>query len=215
MMDSFFSNRAGNNLHRSGAAVAPNAGADSGHSACGRPGKVTHSMRKGALCAQGLAEAPGGVQHHFHDALHMPVGRFQRDDTHAGTAGYRGPDLVSVQLLTLALTALKDIGCQGLNNGFLPKIESEGLHLTDSLPWRSRTNVQVPLLQVPEVDVRKVRTKMGLSQSEFLQQSSDCRRQRYATGRQGRSRPDAPTRVLLAVIAKHPEAVEDVLRRAS
>ena len=28
---------------------------------------------------------------------------------------------------------------------------------------------------------------------------------------QGRSRPDAPTRVLLAVITKHPEAVEDVL----
>jgi hypothetical protein len=32
---------------------------------------------------------------------------------------------------------------------------------------------------------------------------------------QGRSRPDAPTRVLLAVIARHPEAVEDVLRAAS
>jgi len=32
---------------------------------------------------------------------------------------------------------------------------------------------------------------------------------------QGRSRPDAATRVLLAVIAKHPEAVEDVLRKAS
>ncbi len=32
---------------------------------------------------------------------------------------------------------------------------------------------------------------------------------------QGRTRPDAPTRVLLAVIAKHPEAVEDVLRTAS
>jgi putative transcriptional regulator len=32
---------------------------------------------------------------------------------------------------------------------------------------------------------------------------------------QGRSRPDTPKRVLLAVIARHPEAVEDVLRRAS
>jgi hypothetical protein len=32
---------------------------------------------------------------------------------------------------------------------------------------------------------------------------------------QGRTHPDAPTRVLLAVIAKHPEAVEDVLRKAS
>ena len=32
---------------------------------------------------------------------------------------------------------------------------------------------------------------------------------------QGRARPDAPTRVLLAVIAKHPEAVEEVLSEAS
>ena len=32
---------------------------------------------------------------------------------------------------------------------------------------------------------------------------------------QGRSHPDTPTRVLLAVIARHPEAVEDVLRAAS
>jgi DNA-binding transcriptional regulator YiaG len=32
---------------------------------------------------------------------------------------------------------------------------------------------------------------------------------------QGRARPDAPTRVLLAVIAKHPEAVEDVVRKAN
>jgi putative transcriptional regulator len=32
---------------------------------------------------------------------------------------------------------------------------------------------------------------------------------------QGRAHPDAPTRVLLAVIAKYPEAVEDVLRKAS
>jgi len=32
---------------------------------------------------------------------------------------------------------------------------------------------------------------------------------------QGRTRPDGPARVLLAVIARHPEAVEDALRIAS
>ena len=32
---------------------------------------------------------------------------------------------------------------------------------------------------------------------------------------QGRSRPHVPTRVLLVVIAKHPDPVEDVLRTAS
>jgi putative transcriptional regulator len=75
-------------------------------------------------------------------------------------------------------------------------------------------NVRVTLVHVPEVDVRKVRTKMGLSQAQFATKFGFP----PATLRnweQGRSRPDAPTRVLLAVIAKHPEAVEDVLRKAS
>jgi len=52
---------------------------------------------------------------------------------------------------------------------------------------------------------------MGLSQAQFATKFGFP----PATLRnweQGRARPDAPTRVLLAVIAKHPEAVEDVLR---
>jgi len=69
---------------------------------------------------------------------------------------------------------------------------------------------QVTLVHVPEVNVREVRTRMGLSQAQFATKFGFP----PATLRnweQGRSRPDAPTRVLLAVIAKHPEAVEDVL----
>ena len=64
-------------------------------------------------------------------------------------------------------------------------------------------NVRVTLVHVPEADVRKVRTKMGLSQAQFATKFGFP----PATLRnweQGRSRPDAPTRVLLAVIAKHP-----------
>ena len=75
-------------------------------------------------------------------------------------------------------------------------------------------DVSVTLVHVPNVDVREVRTKMGLSQAQFATKFGFP----PATLRnweQGRSRPDAPTRVLLAVIAKHPEAVEDVLRKAS
>jgi putative transcriptional regulator len=75
-------------------------------------------------------------------------------------------------------------------------------------------NVRVTLVQVPEVNVREVRTRMGLSQAQFATKFGFP----PATLRnweQGRARPDAPTRVLLAVIAKHPEAVEDVLRKAS
>jgi putative transcriptional regulator len=88
--------------------------------------------------------------------------------------------------------------------------------LKEAIAWTrgENNNVRVTLVQVPQVDVREVRTKMGLSQAQFATKFGFP----PATLRnweQGRSRPDAPTRVLLAVIAKHPEAVEDVLRKAS
>jgi putative transcriptional regulator len=88
--------------------------------------------------------------------------------------------------------------------------------LEQAVQWTRGENdrVRVTLVHVPEVDVRKVRHKMRLSQAQFALKFGFP----PATLRnweQGRSRPDAPTRVLLAVIAVHPEAVEDVLGRAS
>ena len=86
----------------------------------------------------------------------------------------------------------------------------EGLEQAIAWTRGENANVQVTLVHVPEVDVRKVRTKMGLSQAQFAMKFGFP----PATLRnweQGRSRPDAPARVLLAVIANHPEAVEDVL----
>jgi putative transcriptional regulator len=88
--------------------------------------------------------------------------------------------------------------------------------LEEAIAWTrgENENVHVTLVHVPEVDVREVRTKMGLSQAQFATKFGFP----PATLRnweQGRARPDAPTRVLLAVIAKHPEAVEDVLQKAS
>ena len=90
----------------------------------------------------------------------------------------------------------------------------EGLEQAIAWTHGENDNVRVTLVHVPEVDVRKVRTKMRLSQAQFATKFGFP----PATLRnweQGRSRPDAPARVLLAVIAKHPEAVEDVLRKAS
>jgi putative transcriptional regulator len=88
--------------------------------------------------------------------------------------------------------------------------------LEEAISWTRGENAgaHLTLVQVPEVDVREVRTKMGLSQAQFATKFGFP----PATLRnweQGRSRPDAPTRVLLAVIARHPEAVEDVLQKAS
>lgn len=87
--------------------------------------------------------------------------------------------------------------------------------LEQAIAWTRGENddVRVTVVQVPEVDVREVRTRMGLSQAQFSMKFGFP----PATLRnweQGRSRPDTPTRVLLAVIAKHPEVVEDVLRKA-
>lgn len=87
--------------------------------------------------------------------------------------------------------------------------------LKEAIAWTQgdNDNVRVTLVHVPEVNVRKVRLQMGLSQAQFATKFGFP----PATLRnweQGRSHPDAPTRVLLAVIAKHPKAVEDVLRKA-
>jgi putative transcriptional regulator len=74
--------------------------------------------------------------------------------------------------------------------------------------------VRVTTVAVPHVDVRAVRLKLKLSQSQFALKFGFA----PATLRnweQGRTRPEGPARVLLAVIAKHPDAVEDVLRKAS
>ena len=90
----------------------------------------------------------------------------------------------------------------------------EGLEQAVAWTRGENDNVRVTRVYVPDVDVRKVRTKMRLSQAQFATKFGFP----PATLRnweQGRARPDASTRVLLAVIAKHPEAVEDVLRRAS
>ena len=88
--------------------------------------------------------------------------------------------------------------------------------LEQAIAW-SRGDVgraRATLVQIPEVNIREVRKLMGLSQAQFAAKFGFP----PATLRnweQRRSRPDAPTRVLLAVIAKHPEAVEDVLQKAS
>ena len=70
---------------------------------------------------------------------------------------------------------------------------------------------------VPTVDARKVRRKLKLSQSEFAKRFG-LPTATIQNWEQGRTRPDAPARLLLAVIDRHPEAVEDTLgsfRKAS
>ncbi len=61
-------------------------------------------------------------------------------------------------------------------------------------------------------DVRKIRTSLGLSQSEFalLIGVSVATLQNWE---QGRRRPEGPARALLRIAATHPDAVLDALTR--
>jgi len=87
--------------------------------------------------------------------------------------------------------------------------------LKQAVAWTKGENddVRVTLVHVPQVDVRQVRRKMRLSQAQFAAKFG-LPPATLRNWEQGRAHPDAPTRVLLAVIAKHPEAIEDVLRKA-
>ncbi len=87
----------------------------------------------------------------------------------------------------------------------------EGLEQAVAWTRGEKDQAQVTLVKVPEVDVREVRTRMGLSQSQFATKFG-LPPATLRNWEQGRARPDAPTRVLLAVIAKHPGTVEEVLK---
>jgi putative transcriptional regulator len=88
--------------------------------------------------------------------------------------------------------------------------------LREAVDWAEGKNVavRVTTVEVPSIDVRAMRKQLGLSQSEFAAKFG-FQPATLKNWEQGRIRPDGPARVLLAVIARHPEAVEDALRLAS
>lgn len=87
--------------------------------------------------------------------------------------------------------------------------------LEQALEWSqgNTEGAQATVVHVPTTDVRSIRRGMGLSQSQFAVKFG-FPLATLQNWEQGRAKPDTPTRVLLAVIARHPEAVEDVLGKA-
>jgi putative transcriptional regulator len=88
--------------------------------------------------------------------------------------------------------------------------------LDQAIAWARGEDVpvRVTTIEVTVIDVRAIRRKLKLSQAQFAVKFGFA----PATLRnweQGRTKPEGPARVLLAVIAKHPKVVEDVLRKAS
>src|SRR5215472_6255569 len=87
--------------------------------------------------------------------------------------------------------------------------------LKEAIAWAAGEDIPVKITKVelPKTDVRAVRRKLRLSQSQFAAKFG-FQPATLKNWEQGRTRPDGPARVLLAVIARHPEAVEDALRKA-
>ncbi len=88
--------------------------------------------------------------------------------------------------------------------------------LEQALAWSKGepSTARANLVRIPDIDIHELRRGMGLSQSQFAVKFG-LPPATLRNWEQGRARPDSPTRVLLAVIAKHPEAVADVLDKAS
>jgi putative transcriptional regulator len=88
--------------------------------------------------------------------------------------------------------------------------------LKEAVDWAEgkSVDVRVTTVEVPTIDVRATRQRLGLSQAAFAAKFG-FQPSTLKNWEQGRTRPDGPARILLAVIARHPEAVEDALRIAS
>src|SRR5262245_60286153 len=65
-------------------------------------------------------------------------------------------------------------------------------------------------VRIPDVDVAKVRAKLGLSQADFAA-TFGVSLGTVRNWEQGRRRPEGPARALLAVINKAPKAVMEAL----
>lgn len=86
-----------------------------------------------------------------------------------------------------------------------------GLHEAIAHARGDHSVARVRVVRVPEqVDVKAIRQQLNMSQSEFARRfgfSVDA----LQNWEQGRRFPDSTARVLLRVIERHPEVVEDAL----
>lgn len=73
------------------------------------------------------------------------------------------------------------------------------------------SGARVHQVQVPDVDVAAIRASTGLSQAQFAR-SIGVAKGTLLNWEQGRRRPSGPAHVLLAMIAKRPSLVGELLQ---
>ena len=92
------------------------------------------------------------------------------------------------------------------------KLEESVLQAIDIVEGRAATgSFRVSeIARPPAVNVKATRTRLGLSQNQFAARLG-IKPATLQNWEQGRCQPQGPARVLLAVIDKYPEIVEEVL----
>ena len=87
----------------------------------------------------------------------------------------------------------------------------EGLNEALAFARGEKTNIIVHQIEVPTVDVAAIRASTGLSQGAFAR-SIGVAKGTLLNWEHGRRHPTGPAQVLLAMIAKKPSLVSELLR---
>ena len=87
---------------------------------------------------------------------------------------------------------------------------SKGLEQALAFAEGHTQGARVHEVEVPDVDVARIRRKTGLSQSEFAR-SIGVAKGTLVNWEQGRRHPSGPAQVLLALIARRPSVVRELL----
>lgn len=89
----------------------------------------------------------------------------------------------------------------------------EGLNEAIAFANGKDTGARVHTIEVPVIDVAKIRAQTGLSQSQFAK-SIGVAKGTLLNWEHGRRHPTGPAQVLLAMIARRPTVVAELLRAA-
>jgi putative transcriptional regulator len=89
----------------------------------------------------------------------------------------------------------------------------EGLNEALDFAEGKPTGAVVRRIEVPDVNVAAIRAQTGLSQAQFAQ-SIGVAKGTLLNWEHGRRRPTGPAQVLLAMIARRPSLVRELLKAA-
>ena len=89
---------------------------------------------------------------------------------------------------------------------------AQGLREAIAYAEGQKTGAEVHRIEVPNVDVAAIRARTGLSQAAFAR-SIGVAKGTLLNWEHGRRRPTGPAQILLAMIAKKPALVKDMLHR--